>query len=94
LPSPIEVTRYHSLVIPPGQVPDALRVTATATDDGEVMAVEHREHPVVGVQFHPESAATQYGYAMLDRFLRGDRSHPADLPPLADGAREPAEPVR
>jgi hypothetical protein len=43
------------------------------------------------VQFHPESAATQYGYAMLDRFLRGDRSRPAELPPLADGAGEPAE---
>jgi hypothetical protein len=58
LPSPIEVTRYHSLVIPPGAVPAPLRVTATANDDGEVMAVQHREHPVVGVQFHPESAAT------------------------------------
>jgi len=91
LPSPIEVTRYHSLVIPPGDVPPALRVTARARDDGEIMAVEHREHPVVGVQFHPESAATQYGYAMLDRFLRGDRSHPDELPPLADGAPEIVE---
>ena len=94
LPSPIEVTRYHSLVIPPGAVPASLRVTATANDDGEVMAVQHREYPVVGVQFHPESAATQYGYAMLDRFLRGERSRPADLSPLADGAREPAERAR
>ena len=94
LPSPIEVTRYHSLVIPPTAVPAPLRVTATASDDGEVMAVEHREHPVIGVQFHPESAATQYGYAMLDRFLRGDRSRPQDLPPLADGAHEPAERAR
>lgn len=94
LPSPIEVTRYHSLSIPAGSVPGCLRVTATANDDGEVMAVEHREHPVIGVQFHPESAATQYGYAMLDRFLRGDRSNPADLPPLADGAYQPAEPAR
>jgi anthranilate synthase/aminodeoxychorismate synthase-like glutamine amidotransferase len=91
LPSPLEVTRYHSLVIPPGAVPSSLRVTATARDDGEIMAVEHREHPVTGVQFHPESAATQYGYAMLDRFLRGHHSHPEELPPLADGAREPAE---
>ena len=94
LPSPIEVTRYHSLVIPAGAVPAALRVTATANDDQEVMAVEHREHPVVGVQFHPESAATQYGYAMLNRFIRGERSRPADLPPLADGAHEPAERTR
>jgi len=88
LPSPFEVTRYHSLVIPPGSVPAGLRVTATAHDDGEIMAVEHREHPVIGVQFHPESAATQYGYAMLDRFLRGERSHPDELPPLADGAHD------
>ena len=49
------------------------------------MAVEHREHPVVGVQFHPESAATEYGYAMLDRFLHGGRSRPAELPTGADG---------
>jgi anthranilate synthase/aminodeoxychorismate synthase-like glutamine amidotransferase len=90
LPSPIEVTRYHSLVIPPAAVPPALRVTATSRGDREVMAVEHREYPVTGVQFHPESAATQYGYAMLDRFLRGDRSRPETLPPLADGAGEPA----
>jgi anthranilate synthase/aminodeoxychorismate synthase-like glutamine amidotransferase len=94
LPSPIEVTRYHSLVIPPGGVPEALRVTARSRDDGEIMAVEHRDYPVTGVQFHPESAATQYGYAMLDRFLRGGQSRPQDLPPLADGAREPAERVR
>ena len=91
LPSPIEVTRYHSLVIPQTAVPASLRVTATAQDDGEVMAVEHRDYPIVGVQFHPESAATQYGYAMIDRFLRGDQSRAADLPPLADGAFEPAE---
>jgi len=88
LPSPFEVTRYHSLVIPPGSIPAGLRVTATARDDGEIMAVEHREHPVIGVQFHPESAATQYGYAMLDRFIRGLRSHPDELPPLADGAHD------
>jgi len=94
LPSPLEVTRYHSLVIPTHAVPPSLRVTATSCDDHEIMAVEHREHPVVGVQFHPESAATQYGYAMLDRFLRGDRSRPAELAPLADGAHEPAERVR
>jgi anthranilate synthase component 2 len=94
LPSPFEVTRYHSLVIPPGAVPPSLRVTATSCDDGEVMAVEHREHPVVGVQFHPESAATQYGYAILNRFLKGERARPEEVPPLADGAYEPAEPRR
>jgi anthranilate/para-aminobenzoate synthase component II len=75
-------------------MPPALRVTATADDDGEVMAVEHREYPVIGVQFHPESAATQYGYAMLDRFLRGERSRLSELPARADGAHEPAERAR
>ena len=94
LPSPFHVTRYHSLVIARATLPAELRVIATAVDDDEIMAVEHRTHPVVGVQFHPESAATQYGYAMLDRFLRGERSRPADLPTLADGAREPAERAR
>ena len=85
LPSPLRVTRYHSLVIAPASVPNSLRVLATARDDGEIMAVEHRTHPVVGVQFHPESAATQYGYAMLDRFIRGDRSRTQELPAGADG---------
>lgn len=88
LPSPLEVTRYHSLVIPRESVPPSLRVLATARDDGEIMAVAHRQHPVVGVQFHPESAATQYGYAILDRFLHGEQSRPDVLPAVADGARE------
>ena len=89
LPSPMRVARYHSLVIAPGTVPDCLRVTAHAEDDGVVMAVAHREHPVVGVQFHPESAATEFGYALVDRFLHGDRSRGLDLPPGADGSRDP-----
>ena len=71
LPSPLRVARYHSLVIAPESLPASLRVTARAEDDGAIMAVEHREHPVVGVQFHPESAATHHGYAMVDRFLKG-----------------------
>jgi anthranilate synthase/aminodeoxychorismate synthase-like glutamine amidotransferase len=86
LPSPIRVARYHSLVIAKSDVPPELRVLATSRDDREVMAVEHREHPVIGVQFHPESAATEYGYAILDRFLRGDRARLADVAARADGA--------
>ena len=86
LPSPLQVARYHSLVIAPASMPPELRVLASAADDGEIMAVEHRTYPVVGVQFHPESAASEYGYAMIDRFLRGDQSQPKDLPPRADGA--------
>ena len=93
LPSPIRVARYHSLVIAPESVPPALRVIATALDDGAVMAVEHRHHPIVGVQFHPESVATEYGYAMLQRFLRGRAAAIADLPRRADGAQVGAEAV-
>jgi anthranilate synthase/aminodeoxychorismate synthase-like glutamine amidotransferase len=88
LPSTIRVARYHSLVIARHTLPADLRVIASSRDDGEIMAVEHRTHPVVGVQFHPESAATEYGYAMLDRFLRGDASRGGLLPPRADGASE------
>lgn len=93
LPSPLRVARYHSLVIARPSLPSSLRVLASARDDGEIMAVEHREHPVVGVQFHPESAASEYGYAMLDRFLRGERSQPAQLAARADGAPGTPPPV-
>jgi anthranilate synthase/aminodeoxychorismate synthase-like glutamine amidotransferase len=88
LPSPLTATRYHSLVIAPESVPEELRVIATA-DDGEIMAVVHRDHPVVGVQFHPESVLTEYGYRMLDRFLTGGTT--PNVPDRADGALEPRE---
>jgi anthranilate synthase/aminodeoxychorismate synthase-like glutamine amidotransferase len=81
LPSPLHATRYHSLVIDRESLPPSLRVTASA-DDGEIMGVTHREHPVWGVQFHPESALTEYGYAMLDSFLG---THAPALPDRADG---------
>ena len=87
LPSPIRVARYHSLVIDRAALPPVLRVTAYAADDGEIMAVEHREHAVIGVQFHPESAASEYGYAMVDRFLHGESAKQATLPSGADGAQ-------
>lgn len=86
VPSPLRVARYHSLVIAPATVPASLRVVARAVDDGEIMAVVHREHPVVGVQFHPESAATRYGYALIERFLRGAAARIDALPSRADGA--------
>jgi anthranilate synthase component 2 len=86
LPSPLLVARYHSLSIAPSTLPSCLRVFAISADDGEIMAVEHRTHPIVGVQFHPESAATQHGYAIVDRFLHGDRSRAEALPTRADGA--------
>jgi anthranilate synthase/aminodeoxychorismate synthase-like glutamine amidotransferase len=85
LPSPFRAARYHSLVIARASLPPPLRVIASAADDGEIMAVAHEAHPVVGVQFHPESAASQYGYAMLDWFLRDDHARRAGLPSGADG---------
>jgi anthranilate synthase/aminodeoxychorismate synthase-like glutamine amidotransferase len=91
LPSPLRAARYHSLVIARQSVPAALRVIATAGDDEEIMAVEHREHPVVGVQFHPESAASEYGYLMLERFLRGNRARTHGIPTRADSAHETPE---
>jgi len=84
LPSPFHATRYHSLAVSPESLPPVLRVTATA-DDGEIMALEHRDHPVFGVQFHPESALSEHGYRLLDRFLHWERSCIATLPDRADG---------
>jgi anthranilate synthase component II len=63
-----EATRYHSLTIAPDSVPLSLQVTAT-TADGVIMGVMHHEHPVHGVQFHPESIASQHGHALLRNFL-------------------------
>ena len=85
LPTPFLASRYHSLVISPGSVPPELEVTATS-EDGEIMAVRHRSHPVYGVQFHPESVLTEHGYRMLDHFLHGVPSQPRELPPAADHA--------
>ena len=67
-PEVIEAARYHSLAADPATVPDCLRVTAR-TEDGEIMAVEHREMPVYGVQFHPESILTPQGRQILQNFL-------------------------
>jgi anthranilate synthase component 2 len=91
LPSPLRVARYHSLVIAATTMPASLRVLATADDDGEVMAVAHSEHPVIGVQFHPESAATEHGYAIVERFLHGEHASIDELPAHADGADEAGE---
>lgn len=63
-----EATRYHSLVVEPASVPDCLEVTAR-TADGTIMGITHRQLPVHGVQFHPESIATEHGHAMLKNFI-------------------------
>lgn len=79
--SEITVARYHSLAADPETMPDCLRVTAT-TPDGEVMAVEHREYPIYGVQFHPESVLTPDGRQIIENFIgrpRTKRWGPSDL---------------
>lgn len=63
------VARYHSLAAEKSTIPDFLKITGV-TDDGEVMAIEHREYPIYGVQFHPESIMTPDGKAMLKNFLK------------------------
>lgn len=69
LPSPVTATRYHSLATPRETLPAELVVNAW-TEDGEVMGFRHRDRPIHGVQFHPESVATERGHAMLANFLR------------------------
>jgi anthranilate synthase/aminodeoxychorismate synthase-like glutamine amidotransferase len=70
LPSPMEVMRYHSLIVERGSIPPSLEITAVSQDDpSEVHAVRHREHPVYGVQFHPESVMTPHGKALFHNFL-------------------------
>ena len=68
LASPLTAGRYHSLVVEEESLPAALRVTARS-EEGEIMALQHREHPVYGVQFHPESVLTEHGHEMLRNFL-------------------------
>jgi anthranilate synthase component II len=70
VPSPFNATRYHSLAIERASLPDVLDVTATA-DDGEIMAIRHREMPLEGVQFHPEAILTEHGMKVLGNFLNG-----------------------
>ena len=70
LPQPLEVMRYHSLIVERESLPTALHITATAADDpAEIHAVQHVEHPVWGVQFHPESVLTVAGRQLLRNFL-------------------------
>ena len=68
LPNPIEATRYHSLIVERSSVPDILTITAES-EDGLVMGLRHRDHPLEGVQFHPESILTSTGHDMLTNFL-------------------------
>ena len=68
--SPIKVARYHSLAVLSENLPDCLKILAQ-TADGEIMAMQHKEYPVVGLQFHPESIYTEHGKRMIENFLNG-----------------------
>ena len=68
LPSPFTATRYHSLIVERDTLPDCLKITAE-TKDGIIMGLQHKTHPIHGVQFHPESIASQHGHALLKNFL-------------------------
>jgi anthranilate synthase/aminodeoxychorismate synthase-like glutamine amidotransferase len=73
VPADFVATRYHSLVVERGSLPEALEVSAES-EDGEVMGLRHRGLPVEGVQFHPEALLTEHGHRMLENFLKGGRS--------------------
>ena len=70
LDSPVKVARYHSLAIIEKTLPDCLKIIAK-TQDGEIMAVKHKDYPVVGLQFHPESIYTEHGKRMIENFVNG-----------------------
>ena len=90
LPSPLEATRYHSLMVERETLPDALHITAE-TEDGEIMGLRHTSWPLEGVQFHPESVLTEHGKQMLRNFLDSEWAgdpHPGGKPrPFAKGGR-------
>ena len=73
LPDPLVGGRYHSLVVEAADLPEELVVTARS-EDGEIMGVRHREHPIEGLQFHPESVLTEHGHDLLRAFLGGQSS--------------------
>ncbi|MGE4522272.1 MAG: aminodeoxychorismate/anthranilate synthase component II [Acetobacter sp.] len=79
LPNPFKATRYHSLTLEPASIPPHLEVTAW-TADGVIMGVRHREFPISGVQFHPESIASEYGHDLLRNFLTIAREWNAGQP--------------
>nr|WP_111297921.1 aminodeoxychorismate/anthranilate synthase component II [Paracoccus saliphilus] len=76
LPSPLKATRYHSLTVEPESLPNCLRVTATS-DDGTIMGLIHEDLPIEGVQFHPESIASEHGHDMIRTFLARCTRHEA-----------------
>ena len=82
LPTPLSVTRYHSLTVAPESLPDCLEVTAQ-TSDGVIMGLRHTQRPVYGVQFHPESIASHSGHKILANFLKIAGINPKAAPPAS-----------
>jgi len=78
LPKRFEVTRYHSLIVERASLPDSLAITAETapSEGGVIMGVQHKTHPVHGVQFHPESIASEHGHKILENFLKIAGEHP------------------
>jgi anthranilate synthase/aminodeoxychorismate synthase-like glutamine amidotransferase len=83
LPTPFAACRYHSLVVDRATLPSCLAVTAE-TPEGVIMGVRHRERPLWGLQFHPESVLTEHGYGLLGNFLRLAGLPVRDKPPTID----------
>ncbi|MEX0818485.1 MAG: aminodeoxychorismate/anthranilate synthase component II, partial [Pirellulaceae bacterium] len=100
IPSPFTACRYHSLVVDPLSLPDELQITSY-TSDKVVMGLQHRLAPIVGVQFHPESILTDYGFQLLANFLQIAGLAPSELPktqperiaPLVSPLQLPTTPV-
>ncbi|WP_299238315.1 aminodeoxychorismate/anthranilate synthase component II [Sulfurihydrogenibium sp.] len=76
IPNPFNAVRYHSLVIDESTLPEDIEITARS-DDGEIMAIEHKKYPIWGVQFHPESILTEYGHKLLENFLKMSKKETA-----------------
>jgi anthranilate synthase component II len=76
LKNPFRATRYHSLIADPATIPESLEVTATSMDDGYIMGVRHRDYPIEGVQFHPESILCDEGHRLIRNFLCGTEAGP------------------
>jgi anthranilate synthase component 2 len=71
IPIPFNATRYHSLIVDRASLPDCLEVTGITADDGLIMGLSHKAHNTHGVQFHPESIASEHGHKLLSNFLEG-----------------------
>ena len=74
IPSPVHVARYHSLAVDEKTLPDVFEILAR-TEDGEIMAMQHKEYPLIGIQFHPESILTPYGARIIENFMKTVKLH-------------------